>query len=104
MQLLNNNYSHFYNNTNNYSSNKFTSKYKHSPNEIRDLDDPNQIDIILNNMLVSFKKHLIDSNENIDRDEKMLLCNNLFINNYIYFKNKKWKMESINTHFFLGNT
>ena len=66
-----------------------SSKYKYSPNEIRDLVDPNQIDIILNNMIVSFKKHLIDSNENIDRDEKMLLWDNLFLKNDIYFKNKK---------------
>ena len=72
-----------------YHNNTIKSSTKFSPNEIRDLDDPNQIEIILNNMIVSFKKHLIDSNENIDRDEKMLLWNNLFLNNDIYFKNKK---------------
>ena len=47
------------------------SSTKYSPNEIRDLDDPNMIDVILNNMIISFKKHVIDLNENIDRDEKM---------------------------------
>ena len=40
-------------------------------------------------MINSFKKHVIDLNENIDKDEKMLLWNKLFLNNNIYVKNKK---------------
>ena len=67
------------------------SSTKYSPNEIRDLDDLSQIEIILNNIIKSFKKHTIEINEIIDEDEKLLLWNNMILNNNIYFKNKKDK-------------
>ena len=53
------------------------SSTKYSPIEIRDLDDPNLIEIILNNMIKSFIKYLIDIKEKIDIEEKMLLWSNL---------------------------
>ena len=65
------------------------SSTKYSPNEIRDLDDLSQIEVILNNIIKSFKKHTIEINEIIDEDEKLILRNNMILNNNIYFKNKK---------------
>ena len=71
-----------------YHNNTRKSSTKYIPNDIRDLDDPDLIDLILNNILKSFKRHRIDKNEIIDNNEKLLLWNNLTLNNNIYIKNK----------------
>ena len=70
-----------------YHNNTKKSSTKYIPNDIRDLDDQDLIDVILNNILKSFKRHIIDKNETIDYNEKLLLWNNLLLNNNIYIKN-----------------
>lgn len=49
----------------------YTKKYssKFAPNDIRDLEDPVLIEIIINNIIKSFKKHKIDEKEIIDENE-----------------------------------
>ena len=72
-----------------YHNSTKKSSTKYIPNEIRDLDDADLIDIILKNIFNSFKRHIIDSNEIIDSEEKLLLWNKLKLNNDIYLKNNK---------------
>ena len=74
----------FHNQTKKYST-------KYAPYEIRDIDDKNLIDIVLNNMVKNFKKHIIKENEILDMNEKLLLWNNLIKRNNIYEKNNKDK-------------
>ena len=56
---------------------------KYAPYEIRDIDDKNLIDIVLNNMVKNFKKHIIKGNDILDINEKLLLWNNLIKRNNI---------------------
>ena len=77
-----------------YHNNKKTTSTKFSPNELRDVQDPNLIDIIIKNIIRSFKKHIINKNEIIDEGEKLLLLNTIIINNGIYIKNIKEKKSS----------
>ena len=65
------------------------SSTRYIQNDIRDLNNADLIDIILNNIFKSFKKHIIIRNEIIDTDQKLLLWNNLILNNNIYIKNNK---------------
>jgi hypothetical protein len=74
-----------------YHNNTIKSSTRYTPNEIRDLTDKNLIEIIINNMIKSFKKHAIDINEILDRDEKLLLWNKLILKNEIYIKNTQEK-------------
>ena len=64
---------------------------KYTPNALRDLEDKDLIDIIIKNIIKSFKKHKIEKNEIIDVGVKLLLWNNLIIKNDIYYKNDKDK-------------
>lgn len=79
-----NEYILYHNNTKKYST-------KYAPNNIRDLEDPVLIENIINNIIKSFKKHMLDPKEIIDENEKLLLWNNLIIRNNIYIKNDKDK-------------
>ena len=74
-----------------YHNNTIKSSTRYTPNEIRDLTDKNLIEIIINNMIKSFKKHTIDINEILDKDEKLLLWNKLILKNEIYIKNTQEK-------------
>ena len=74
----------FHNQTKKYST-------KYALYEIRDIDDKNLINIVLNNMIKNFKKHIIKENEILDMNEKLLLWNNLIKRNNIYEKNNKDK-------------
>lgn len=71
-----NEYIIFHNNTKKYST-------KYFPNEIRDISDNNLIEQIINNILISFKKHVLDKNEILDPDEKLLFWNNTICKNDI---------------------
>ena len=97
---------HFLDNFHNFDDNKIelaledyiifhnqTKKYstKYAPYEIKDIDDENLMDIVLNNMIKNFKKHIIKENEILDMNEKLLLWNNLIKRNNIYEKNNKDK-------------
>ena len=52
----------FHNQTKKYST-------KYALYEIRDIDDNNLINIVLNNMIKNFKKHIIKENEILDMNE-----------------------------------
>ena len=79
------NYIIFHNQTKKYST-------KYAPYEIRDIDDKNLIDIVLNNMVKNFKKHIIKENEILDMNDKILLLNNL---KEIIFKTKIIKIKKV---------
>ena len=70
----------FHNQTKMYST-------KYALYEIRNIDDKNLINIILNKMVKNFKKHIIKENEILDMNEKLLLWNNLIKRNK-YFRKK----------------
>ena len=57
---------------------------KFSPDEIRDI-----IENILKNIIKSFKKHKINKNEIIDKDEKLLMWDKVILKNKINYKNLK---------------
>jgi len=50
---------------------KYSTKY--TPNDIRNIDDENLIERVLNNMIKNFKKHIIKEIEVLDINEKLLL-------------------------------
>ena len=72
-----------------YHNSTKKSSTRYIPNDIRDLDNADLINIILNNIFKSFKKHNINKSEIIEQNEKLLLWNNLTLNNNIYVKNNK---------------
>ena len=74
-----------------YHNSTKKSSTKYIPNEIRDLDNADLIAIILNNIFKSFKRHIINVDEIIDPNEKLLLWEHLIISNNIYIKNSKIK-------------
>ena len=76
----------------NNTTRKESTKYK--PIEITDLDDPILIDKILSNILKSFKRHIINNEEIIDINEKLLLWNNIIRIRDFYIKNNKDKKGS----------
>ena len=67
-----------------YHNSTIKSSTKYIPNEIRDLDNADLIAIILNNIFKSFKRHIINVDEIIDPNEKLLLWEHLIISNNIY--------------------
>ena len=67
---------------------------KYKPIEIRDLEEPIVIDEVLKNILKSFKRHIINKNEIIDNNKKLLLLNNIIKTHDYYIKNNKDKKGS----------
>ena len=72
-----------------YHNKTIKSSTKYSPNEIRDVDSPEIIEIISNNIIKSMKYHIIDNNEKLEKDDTLLLLDNIINKSGKYTKKNK---------------
>ena len=69
-----------------YHNKTIKSSTKFSPNDIRDVDDPGIIEIISNNIIKSMKYYIIQNDDKLEKDTKLLLWDNIILKFGKYIK------------------
>ncbi len=72
-----------------YHNNSIKSSTKFIPNEIRDIDNPDLIEKIISNIIKSLAYHIIRKNILLEKNDKLLLFDNICLKNSVYVKKDK---------------